>query len=227
MEELSEAAREVITSLQALPEAPELQRAKIAIIGGLALRYYAPGFRSTKDVDILIFDRDHPICTRNVQAKLASRFPDKFEYVREPVSYCLDIPDTTKVDFIPQELPPYLPVDALTLEEVDPNHLPFLSLPHLLVYKINSCGMRPTSDKKKQDAEDARELVDILSRQGAITLDDSQKQAVLSARAKISHVVRDVSNDKRPKLVNVALAYVTQKALYVFSIVGGRKAEPL
>jgi hypothetical protein len=47
MENLSEAARAVITSLQALPEAPELQRANIVIIGGLALQHHAPGFRPT------------------------------------------------------------------------------------------------------------------------------------------------------------------------------------
>ncbi|GFF45340.1 hypothetical protein CNMCM6936_001671 [Aspergillus lentulus] len=180
MEHLSEAARIVITSLQALPEAPELQRANIAIIGGLALQHHAPGYRPTKDVDILIFDRDHPICTLDVRAKLASRFPNEFEDVPEPVSSCLNIPDTIKVDCIPQELPPYLPADAATLEEVDPNHLPFLPLVDLLVYKINSCGMRPTPEKQKQDAEDAQELVNILSSQGTITLDDSKKQAVVS-----------------------------------------------
>ncbi|GIC90280.1 uncharacterized protein Aud_006714 [Aspergillus udagawae] len=43
---------------------------------------------------------------------------------------------------------------------------------------------------------------------------------------KVSHVVGGVSNGKGPGLVNVALAYVTQKALYVFSLVG-RKIEPL
>jgi hypothetical protein len=43
---------------------------------------------------------------------------------------------------------------------------------------------------------------------------------------KVSHVVGGVSNDKGLGLVNVALAYVTQKALYVFSLVG-RKIEPL
>ncbi|KAF7164867.1 hypothetical protein CNMCM5623_009294 [Aspergillus felis] len=180
MEDLSVAARAIITSLQALPDAPELQRANIAIIGGLALKYYAPDYRPTKDVDILIFDRDHPICTRDVRAKLVSRFPNDFEDVPEPVFSCLDIPNTVKVDFIPQELLPYLPADAATLEEVDPNQLPFLPLLDLLVYKINSCGMRPTADKRKQDAEDAQELVNILSWQGTITLDDSQKQAVLS-----------------------------------------------
>ncbi|GFF26107.1 hypothetical protein IFM58399_01294 [Aspergillus lentulus] len=180
MEHLSEAARTVITSLQALPEAPELQRANIAIIGGLALQHHAPGYRPTKDVDILIFNRDHPICTLDVRAKLASRFPNEFEDVPEPVSSCLNIPDTIKVDFVPQELPPYLPAQAATLEEVDPNHLPFLPLVDLLVYKINSCGMRPTPEKQKQDAEDAQELVNILSSPGTITLDDSQKQAVVS-----------------------------------------------
>jgi hypothetical protein len=40
--------------------------------------------------------------------------------------------------------------------------------------------MRPTDDKRYQDARDAQVLVKILSWQGTITLDDLQKQAVLS-----------------------------------------------
>ncbi|GFF79038.1 hypothetical protein IFM61606_06084 [Aspergillus udagawae] len=172
MENLSEAARAVITSLQALPEAPELQRANI-------------------DVDILIFDRDRAICTLDLRAKLASRFPDEFEDVPEPVSSCLNIPDRVKADFIPQELVPYLPANAVTLEKVDPNHLPFLSLQDLLVYKINSCSMRPTADKRYQDARDAQVLANIQSWQGTITLDDSQKQAVLSGLDEMSEYSRE------------------------------------
>jgi hypothetical protein len=40
--------------------------------------------------------------------------------------------------------------------------------------------MRPSRRRRRHDAEDARKLVNILSRQGTIALDDSQEQAVLS-----------------------------------------------
>lgn len=128
-----------------------------------------------QEVDILIFNPDRPICTLDVEAKLTSRFPNEFKDVQEPVYSCFGFADRVKVDFIPQELvsviktsldfssriarrlintlvPPYLPADAPTLEEVDPNHLPFLSLLDTLVYKIDSCSMRPLLGNRIRDA---------------------------------------------------------------------------
>lgn len=44
---------------------------------------------------------------------------------------------------------------------------------------------------------------------------------------RVSAVLEDVANAKEVELLNVALAYVMQKAPYVFPIVGGRKVEHL
>ncbi|PKX89403.1 uncharacterized protein P174DRAFT_425325 [Aspergillus novofumigatus IBT 16806] len=161
-QQLWEAARAAITSLQGIPE---LHQAKVAIIG---------------DVDILIFDGDHPICTRAIRAELVSLIPRKFEERAQPIYFTGNPDNLIQVDIIPPDLPPYLPADAATLGEVDPNHLPFLALLDLLVHKIHCCSLRPSPDKRAQDAKDARELVNILSRQEAIALNDSQEQAVLS-----------------------------------------------
>ncbi|KAK9650315.1 hypothetical protein HCH54_004705 [Aspergillus fumigatus] len=55
-QQLLEAARAVITTLQ---RRPELHEAKVIIIGGVALQTHAPN-RATQDVDVLIFDCDVP-----------------------------------------------------------------------------------------------------------------------------------------------------------------------
>ncbi|KAF7139670.1 hypothetical protein CNMCM5793_007269 [Aspergillus hiratsukae] len=170
------AARAVITSLQGIPE---LHQAKVTIIGGVALQNHIPD-RVTKDVDILIFDGDDPIRTRAIRAELVSLIPRNFEERAQPIYFTGNPNNLIQVDIIPPDLPPYLPADAATLGEVDPNHLPFLAPLDLLVYKIHCCSMRPLRRKRTQDAKDAHKLVNILSRQGAIALNDSQEQAVLS-----------------------------------------------
>ncbi|KAF4216917.1 hypothetical protein CNMCM6805_000499 [Aspergillus fumigatiaffinis] len=170
-QQLWEAARAVITSLQAIPER---HQAKVIIIGGTALENHIPGYRRTRDVDLLVFDRDDPICTRAIRAELLSLIRRNFEERSQPMYFTGNPDNLIQVDIIPPDLPPYLPADAATLGEVDPNHLPFLSLLDLLVYKIHCCSMRPSRRRRRHDAEDARKLVNILSRQGTIALDDSQ-----------------------------------------------------
>ncbi|KAF7163926.1 hypothetical protein CNMCM6106_000698 [Aspergillus hiratsukae] len=279
-----DAARSVITSLQNIPE---LHQAKVTIIGGLALQHHAPGSRVLMDVDILIFNRDRAICTLDVRAKLASRFPDDFEAVPAPVYSCLGFADRVKVDFIPQELVSFIespldvssriarrlintPIAAIPSGrranpggEVDPNHLPFLSLLDTLVYKIDSCSMRPLLGNRIRDAVHAHELVDILSRQGSIPLNDSQEQAVLSGLIGMlkaffalfiiqwfffaplnmsSTVANSMSGNRsfytapnsistiateRPCYGKGTSSKGTQKAPFVFCIVGGMKAENL
>ncbi|KAF7172420.1 hypothetical protein CNMCM6106_006640 [Aspergillus hiratsukae] len=176
-QQLWQAARAVITSLQAIPER---HQAKVIIIGGAALENHVPGYRPTRDVDILIFDRDDPNSTRAIRAELLSLIPRQFEERAQPIYFTGNPNDEVQVDIIPPDLPPYLPADATTLGDVDLNHLPFLSLLDLLVYKIHCCSMRPSRDKRTQDAQDAHVLVNILSQQEAIALNDSQEQAVLS-----------------------------------------------
>jgi hypothetical protein len=57
--------------------------------------------------------------------------------------------------------------------------LPYISELDLLVFKINSCGLRPTPAKKLRDAADARTLAEDLSSKGPIFLSSIQMDAVL------------------------------------------------
>ncbi|RHZ61820.1 uncharacterized protein CDV56_108170 [Aspergillus thermomutatus] len=109
-----------------------------------------------------------------------SLFPGIFVERAQPICFTGDPENLIQVDIIPPHLPPYLPAHAVTLGSVNPNHLHFLAPLDLLVYKIHCCSMRPSSDKRRQDARDAQKLVNILSGQGGIALDNSQLQAVLS-----------------------------------------------
>lgn len=74
---------------------------------------------------------------------------------------------------------PYVPSAALPVSAVRRNALPYISELDLLVFKINSCGLRPTAGKKIRDANDAVELTEHLSSKGPIILSSFQKNAVL------------------------------------------------
>ncbi len=48
----------------------------------------------------------------------------------------------------------------------------------LIVFKINSCGMRATKDKKKRDADDAWNLLELATNGGALNLTCAQRKPV-------------------------------------------------
>ncbi|KAH1946955.1 hypothetical protein KXV69_005330 [Aspergillus fumigatus] len=60
-----------------------------------------------------------------------------------------------QVDIIPDYLPPYLPAQAMALEDVDRSHLPFVGPLDVLAYKVHCSSMRSSLDKQNQDARDA------------------------------------------------------------------------
>ncbi|KAF7122746.1 hypothetical protein CNMCM5793_000856 [Aspergillus hiratsukae] len=183
---LTAAAETLIECLQAIPD---LQGAKVCIIGGMAVRKYMPDYRRTfvsaqkpgpawsplmltgacilvQDVDVLLFRPDRPIDNHLIRKELVSQFSDLFEEGAEPLFFKYDHPDQFKkkstslvqVDIIPEYLPPCLPAQAMTLEDVDKSHLPFVDPLDLLAYKVHCSSMRSCHKKRKQDAEDAMRL---------------------------------------------------------------------
>lgn len=50
--------------------------------------------------------------------------------------------------------------------------LPYIDSTDLLVYKINSCGIRPTPDQKMRDATDAAELLKLFDKENHPPLTD-------------------------------------------------------
>lgn len=53
-----------------------------------------------------------------------------------------------------------------------------ISVVDLLVFKINSCGLRAVAPKRRTDAGDAEQLVRILEKQGGIRLTAAQLAVV-------------------------------------------------
>ncbi|KAF4162188.1 hypothetical protein CNMCM6936_002428 [Aspergillus lentulus] len=180
------------TLIQCLQTMPELEGAKVAIIGGMAVRHYLTSYRGTFDVDVLLFWPDRPIDYKLMRKELVSRFSGLFKERAEPLLFKYKPMDELKnrrkakrsylvqVDIIPDYLPPYLPTQAIALEEVDRGHLPFVNPLDLLAYKVHCSSMRFSLKKQKQDAEDAVRLWQTYYGEEYVPLSEEQRDAIAS-----------------------------------------------
>ncbi|KAJ5102016.1 hypothetical protein NUU61_004238 [Penicillium alfredii] len=171
--ELEAAAGSVIGILQTMPE---FSSAKIAVIGGLGLWKYLRTYRTTEDVDFLITVQGAP---QAVKDKLLAMPSSPFQQQAQLFVYKSSNGKSIQIDITPDWQSPYVPSAALPVSAVRRNALPYISELDLLVFKINSCGLRPTAGKKIRDANDAVEVTEHLSSKGPIVLSSFQKNAVL------------------------------------------------
>ncbi|PYI31702.1 hypothetical protein BP00DRAFT_446315 [Aspergillus indologenus CBS 114.80] len=180
--ELEAAAAAVIRILQVMPE---FSNARIALIGGLGLWKYIQNFRTTKDVDFLITVQGAP---RAVKDKLLAIPSSPFEQHAQLFYYKNPSGNFIQVDITPDWQSPYLPSAAVPISTVRPDCLPYASEIDLLVFKINSCGLRPTHAKKVRDAADAVSLAEHLDSRGPVVLSPSQKTVVLQGLSDLVQV---------------------------------------
>ncbi|KAE8371069.1 hypothetical protein BDV26DRAFT_149522 [Aspergillus bertholletiae] len=185
--ELEAAASSVIDILKTMSE---FSNAKIAVIGGLGLWKYLRGYRTTEDVDFLITVQGAP---KTVKDKLLAMPSSPFQQQAQLFFYRSSNGKHIQVDITPDWQSPYLPSAAVPISAVRPGSLPYISEIDLLIFKINSCGLRPTPAKKLRDATDARSLADDLSSKGLIVLSSTQKSAVLQG---LDDVVRLSGKDR-------------------------------
>ncbi|KAB8067348.1 hypothetical protein BDV29DRAFT_92519 [Aspergillus leporis] len=185
--ELESAASDVIRILKTMTE---FSSAKIAVIGGLGLWKYLRGYRTTEDVDFLITVQGAP---KTVKDKLLAMPASPFQQQAQLFFYKSPNGKLIQIDITPDWQSPYIPSAAVPISTVQPGSLPYISEVDLLVFKINSCGLRPTPAKKLRDATDARSLANDLSSKGPIVLSQTQRNAVLQG---LDDVVRLSGKDQ-------------------------------
>ncbi|PKX90197.1 uncharacterized protein P174DRAFT_463655 [Aspergillus novofumigatus IBT 16806] len=138
-----------------------------------------------QDVDVLLFRPDRPINYQLMRKELVSRFSGLFKERAEPMFFKYKHTDELKnrhkakcsylvqVDIIPGYL-------AMALEDVGPDHLPFVDPLDLLAYKVHYSSMRSCLDKRKQDAEDAVRLWQAYYGEEYVPLSEGQRLAIAS-----------------------------------------------
>ncbi|KAK2762065.1 hypothetical protein FQN54_001072 [Arachnomyces sp. PD_36] len=171
--EFEDAAETVIRILKTIPE---FSNVKIVVIGGLSLWKYAREYRTTEDVDFLI---TAPGAPSSVKDKLLALPSSPFQQRAQLFEYKTPSGKALQIDMTPEWQSPYIPSAAATINSIQPGALPYISPLDLVAFKINSCGLRPTPEKKLRDASDAAYLLRKLSQNGPVTLSVDQKNAVL------------------------------------------------
>lgn len=73
---------------------------------------------------------------------------------------------------------PYMPNAAKKVQDIPDGTVPHISVIDLIVFKINSCGLRAQDSKKRRDALDAEALLEKETRVSPLSLTKEQKRIV-------------------------------------------------
>jgi hypothetical protein len=71
-----------------------------------------------------------------------------------------------------------MPSAAMKLRDISAGMVPYISVEELIVFKMGSCGMRPTKEKSMVDADDARMLVELATRNGPLGISSDLRKMV-------------------------------------------------
>lgn len=71
-----------------------------------------------------------------------------------------------------------MPAAARKLKDIPKGTVPYISIVDLIVFKINSCGLRAQGSKKRRDALDAGNLLDKETQASPLSLTSAQKAIV-------------------------------------------------
>lgn len=101
----------------------------------------------------------------------------------------------TEVRITPEMLVPYLPGAAKLVHEITPSpaDLPYVSLVDLIVFKMDSCGLRDSTPGKQQEARDAAALLATATEHCALELNDDQIRVVEEC---LPDILRHSASDK-------------------------------
>lgn len=100
-----------------------------------------------------------------------------------------------EVRITPEMLCPFLPGAARLVHDITPSpgHLPYVSLVDLIVFKMDSCGLRDSTQGKQQEARDAAALLEVATEHCALELNEDQARVVEEC---LADVLRHSASDK-------------------------------
>ncbi|KAI1778306.1 hypothetical protein F4818DRAFT_295769 [Hypoxylon cercidicola] len=173
--ELERAACDVINNVRQINE---LRNAKLSVIGGLAVWHYLPKYRPTDNINFITNLSTSP---SSLKKRLLEKQDSPFFQRSQALFYKSPKGQEIRVDISPQWLGPYLPESATKVEDLSQDEIPYISLTDLIVFKLDSSGLRSNPLKKDRDARDAAALVDYASNHGTIELNEKQEQVVEEA----------------------------------------------
>ncbi|KAF2230122.1 hypothetical protein EV356DRAFT_580299 [Viridothelium virens] len=164
-----------VNVIRILKDISEFREARIAVIGGLALWKYNPAGRTTNDVDFIVSIDSAP---QGVKQKLLA-LPNSF-FTQQAEFFLYKSPDGSniQIDITPEWQSPYMPSAAEKLKDIPDGTVPYISPIDLIIFKINSCGLRAQLTKRVTDASDAETLLEMETSRSPLSLTATQQATV-------------------------------------------------
>ncbi|KAI1093210.1 hypothetical protein F5B19DRAFT_167741 [Rostrohypoxylon terebratum] len=190
-QQLEHAASDVIKNVK---DIQDLKHARLSVIGGLAVWHYLPDYRSTDNINFITNISTSP---SSLKKRLLERPDSPFIQRSQALFYRCPSGEEIRIDISPEWLSPYLPVSAVKVQDIGDDEIPYISLTDLIVFKLDSSGLRSNPAEKERDARDAAALVDLAcsrSRRGSVDLTKKQEQVVEEA---LCDVARCGAREKR------------------------------
>ncbi|CAN8103908.1 unnamed protein product [Discula destructiva] len=176
--------------LQIIQDTPELNKdTKIAISGTMAMRQHLPNYMqdgAAQSIDLIINSTTSASLLRKklLQHPMSPLVELNQMLYFQPSTAKTASPSArtagTEVRITPEMLLPFLPSAARLAHEITPapGHLPYVSLVDLIVFKMDSCGLRDSTQGKQQEARDAAALLEAATTHCALELNEDQIRVV-------------------------------------------------
>lgn len=191
--------------LQIIRDTPELGKAtKVAIAGSMAMQKHLPNYTqdgAAQSIDLIINSATSASLLRKklLQHPMSPLVESNQLLYYQPSSAktgspCARTPGI-EVRITPEMLCPFLPGAAKFVHDITPSpgHLPYVSLVDLIVFKMDSCGLRDSTQGKQQEARDAAALLEAATQHCALELNEDQARVVEEC---LADVLRHSASDK-------------------------------
>ncbi|KAL9079254.1 MAG: hypothetical protein Q9157_001872 [Trypethelium eluteriae] len=161
-----------VNVIRILKDISEFREARIAVIGGLALWKYNPAGRTTnvfEDVDFIVSIDSAP---QGVKQKLLA-LPNSF-FTQQAEFFLYKSPDGSNIQI---DITPEWQASE-KLKDIPDGTVPYISPIDLIIFKINSCGLRAQLTKRVTDASDAETLLEMETSRSPLSLTATQQATV-------------------------------------------------
>ncbi|KAI1424553.1 hypothetical protein F5Y12DRAFT_437864 [Xylaria sp. FL1777] len=172
--DLETAALSVVHLMQGVAE---LVNVRLALVGDLAVRKYLTQSRPCESIEFVI-DKASPSFVKKTLLSHAHGKKTIVEkgqaiFYRHPAGWAIEVKLT------PEWLCPYLPGSAQLIGDI--KELPYISLPDLVVFTADACGLHESDASKHREAGDACALLELASEHFPLKLADEKLQKVEEA----------------------------------------------
>lgn len=201
--------------IQVIKDTPDLRTTKLAISGDMAIRKYLPEYghqHAGQSIDLIVNSStsasllrkkllQHPM-SPVVESSQLLYYQTTSPPSSPPATASKPRPASPasgfEVRITPEMLCPFLPSAAKPASEIQPTpeQLPYISLEDLIVFKMDACGLRDSTQSKQTEVRHAAALLELATEHSALSLNDDQARMVEES---LADVLRHAAPDKQSK----------------------------